>query len=96
MIEAQGRERGTSAPEGEGGAALAVLAEEMATYRDRLPELLGRQGQYVLIRGDEVGGVFQDRSEALREGYRRFGIVPFLVRQITASEPVVDLPNVVP
>jgi hypothetical protein len=32
----------------------------------------------------------------LKEGYRRFGIVPFLVRQIAASEPVVYLPNVVP
>ena len=39
---------------------------------------------------------FFDRSAALREGYRRFGIVPLLVRQIVASDPVVYLPNVVP
>jgi hypothetical protein len=77
--------------------ALALLADEMATYRDHLPELLpGREGQYVLIKGPEVVGVFHDRSEALREGYQRFGVVPFLVRQIAASEPAVYLPNVVP
>jgi hypothetical protein len=73
------------------------LAEEMATYRDHLPGLLqGQQGQYGLIKGTDVVGVFHDRSEALREGYQRFGVVPFLVRRIVACEPVVYLPNVVP
>jgi hypothetical protein len=81
----------------EGEVALAELTEETATYRARLPELLrGQEGQYVLIKGTTIAGVFPDRSAALREGYRRFGIVPFLVRQIAASEPVVYLPNVVP
>ena len=86
-----------SAPVGESDVALAVLAEEMGTYRDHLPELLQRQeGRYVLVKGTDVAGIFGDRSAALREGYRRFGIVPFLVRQVAASEPVVYLPNVAP
>lgn len=74
-----------------------MLAEEMATYRAHLPGLLqGQQSQYVLIKGTDVVAVFNDRSEALREGHQRFGVVPFLVRQIVACEPVVYLPNVVP
>ena len=55
----------------------------------------GKRGNTSSSRHD-VGAVFRDRSEALREGYRRFGVVPFLVRQIAASEPVVYLPNVAP
>jgi hypothetical protein len=102
VIETQeGRARELSAArsdgKGEGEDAFAALAEERATYRDRLPELMREhEGQFVLIKGQNVVGVFCDRSAALREGYRRFGIVPFLVRQVTASEPVVYLPNVVP
>jgi Arc/MetJ-type ribon-helix-helix transcriptional regulator len=71
------------------------LAEEMTTYRGHLPELLGdHEGQFVLIKGTEIAGIFPDRSAALREGYRRFGVVPLLVRQIAASDPSVYLPNV--
>jgi hypothetical protein len=82
---------------GEADDALTALAEERATYRDRLPELLAKhEGRFVLIKGPSVVGIFSNRSAALQEGYRRFGIVPFLVRQIAASEPVVYLPNVVP
>jgi len=73
------------------------LAEEIATYRRCLPELLRQhEGQFVLIKGNVVAGFFADESSALREGYRRFGIVSFLVRRITASESVIYLPNVVP
>jgi hypothetical protein len=77
--------------------ALAPLAEAMATYRERLPDLLREhEGGFVLIKDSAIAGVFPDRSAALREGYHRFGIVAFLVRQIDAAEPVVYLPNVVP
>jgi len=96
MIEAQGRVHSTSLAQrgAEVEDALTVLAEEMTAYRLLLPELLrDHEGQYVLIRGREVIGVFPDRSQALREGYRRFDVSPFLVREITASQPVVYLPN---
>jgi hypothetical protein len=53
-------------------------------------------GRFVLIKGADILGTFPDRSAALREGYRLFGVVPFLVRQIADPEPVVYLPNVVP
>jgi len=99
MIEAQGRARRVPSADDEKASAhvsIAALTEEMATFRDRLPELLcEHEGEFVLIKGTEIAGVFLDRSEALREGYRRFGIVPLLVRQIVASDPVVYLPNVV-
>ncbi len=100
MIEAQGQaRRGSSADDETKGTvdvSVAALAEEMATYRRCLPELLREhEGEFVLIKGTEIAGIFPDRSAGLREGYRRFGIVPLLVRQITASDPAVYLPNVV-
>ena len=100
MIEAQGRaRRGSSADEEEKNiveVSVAALAEEIATYRRCLPELLREhEGEFVLIKGTEIAGIFPDRSAGLREGYRRFGIVPLLVRQIAASDPAVYLPNVV-
>ncbi len=74
---------------------VAEIAQEIATYRSRLPELLAHEGQFVLIKGDQVIGFFEDDSEAIREGRRRFGLVPILVKQIMAIEPVVYIPNVV-
>jgi hypothetical protein len=78
--------------------ALAELAEEFATYRSHLPQLLPEHaGRFVLVKCAGIFGTFPDRSTALREGYSRFGVVvPFLVRQIADAEPVVYLPNVVP
>ena len=78
-------------------AGLAALAREMAAYHAHLPRLLREHGgEFALINGDDIVGIFADRSSALEEGYRRFGIVSFLVREITATEPVIYLPNVVP
>ena len=75
MIEAREQARQLSPAPSETEVALAGLARNCPTHRDHLPELLRRQeGQYVLIKGLDVGGaVFRDRSEALREGYQRFG-----------------------
>ena len=61
-----------------------------------LPELVrDHDGEYVLIKGTEIIGFFADDASAMREGYRRFGIVPLLVKRITANERVIYIPNVV-
>lgn len=74
--------------------ALAPLAEEMAAFRARLPEMLARcAGRYVLVKGAEILGDFPDRAAATREGYRRLGDAPFLVRRVADDEPGVYLPN---
>ena len=63
---------------------------------DHHPRLLSEEaGRFVLIKNADVLGAFPNRSAALREGYRRFGVVPFLVRQIADPEPEVYLLNVV-
>ncbi len=71
---------------------------EAATYARRKPDLLSRYpGQFAVIVGDEVEGPFETFREALRSGYRRFGLGPLFVKQILAVEPVVEVTrNVMP
>jgi hypothetical protein len=49
--------------------------------------LLGKQeGKYVLIHEDQVVAVYDSRTDAVAQGYRQFGNVPFLVKQILKVE----------
>ena len=70
------------------------LAAELDVFETHLPGWLDREGQHVLIKGQEVVGFFSTRDEALMTGYTRFGIVPFLVKQIAQAEPVYNLTHV--
>ena len=64
-----------------------MLREEVAVYETRKNELVGKsEGKFVLIKDDEVIGVFDSESDAIRQGYARFGNVPFLVKQIQKIE----------
>lgn len=64
------------------------LATEFATYEKHRDELVGSSfDKYVLIHGEEVVGVYQAESDAINEGYRRFGNVPFLVKHVLPVEP---------
>jgi uncharacterized protein with PIN domain len=66
-----------------------VLQKEVETYLAEKEELVARgEGKFVLIKGEQVVGLFESQGDALQEGYRRFGKGPFLVKQILA----VDLP----
>jgi hypothetical protein len=67
--------------------AVMVLEPELETYDQHKEELLGTAaGKWVLIRGQEIAGTFDTQDDAISEGYRRFGNVPFLVKQILAHE----------
>jgi hypothetical protein len=64
------------------------LQQEITTYREKLPELLRYEGKYVLIHADRVIDTFASYADALRQGYRDFGLQPFLVKRIMRIEPV--------
>jgi hypothetical protein len=67
----------------------APLERERQTYEEKKTELLaGAAGKYVVIHGDQVIGVWDTQDDALRAGYERFGLEPFLVKQVTEVEPV--------
>jgi hypothetical protein len=70
------------------GGAEAPLAAELATYRDRLDELLRHKGLYVVIKGQEIAGFFRDRRAAVEVAIAAYGTGPFLVKKVVEKEPI--------
>lgn len=79
-------EPGDRSVKGKGGDV--DLSVELAVYEANLPELLGSEGKFVLISGEEIAGAFATYGEALDAGYEKYGLKPFLVKQIRAAEPI--------
>ena len=59
------------------------LEKELAYFeRERERLLEEAEGKYVLIYGEDLLGTYESEEDAISEGYRRCGNVPFLVMQI--------------
>ena len=67
-----------------------ALERELQAFRKSLPKLIadGSEGKYALVHGDDVVDVFGTYEDAIKEGYAKFGLDPFLVKQIQAVEQV--------
>lgn len=64
-----------------------ILKKEMQTYQAQKEELLGKsKGRFVLIKDNDILGVFDSKIDAIRQGYEKFGNTPFLVKQILEVE----------
>lgn len=63
-----------------------ALGKELDAYHKFLEDK-GRaneySGQYILIQGEEVFGFYSSFEGALQMGYQKFGLEPFLVKQVT-------------
>jgi hypothetical protein len=67
----------------------ALLEQELATYQAQKNDLLGKaRGKFVLIKNDQVVGIFDTQMDAIHQGYERFGHVPFLVKEILEFEVI--------
>jgi hypothetical protein len=66
----------------------AGLAREWETYRQELSTMLaqGLEGQFVLLKGDQIIGYFDSWEAASTAGLRLFLLQPFLVRPISRRE----------
>jgi len=63
------------------------LKKELGVYEAQKAELIGKsKGKFVLIKNEEVIDIFDTQIDAIRQGYERFGNVPFLVKQIVEVE----------
>jgi hypothetical protein len=66
------------------------LRQELETFEQHRAELLGRApGKFALVHEDHIIDAFDTEADAIREGYRQFGNVPFLVKKIAP----VDIPE---
>lgn len=69
-----------------------MLDQEIRTYETHKGDLLEvAEGRFVLIHGDVVAGIFEDRMAAISYGFRRFGYVPILTRRIERFQRVVSI-----
>jgi competence protein ComGF len=64
-----------------------ALEQELETYKAHLPELKQQEGKFVLIHQGDVIDTFSSYDDAIKQGYKQFGLEPFLVKQIHAIEP---------
>ena len=71
-----------------------MLETERQFFSEHLAELLSQHGEkFVVVKDDELIGAFNTIEDALAEGARRFGLTPFLVRQVTATaEKEINIP----
>ncbi len=65
---------------------MAARDRELATYQREKQNLLQHEGQFVVIQGDLVAGVWKKYEDALVAAYSKFGLQPFLLKQIEAVE----------
>ncbi len=66
-----------------------ALEQELRTFQNELPDLLqdvDKRGKYALVHKDTVDSVWPTVDDALAAGYDRFGIEPFMVKEITEHE----------
>jgi hypothetical protein len=65
-----------------------ALEKELETYHLKLPELKAEEGKFVVIHAEEVAGTFTSAEDAIKAGYEKYKLEPFLVKQIKAVELV--------
>jgi hypothetical protein len=65
-----------------------ALEQELDTYRAKLPDWAEHEGKFVLIRGADVVDFYSSYEDAIKVGYAKFGLEPFLVKQVSRMEPV--------
>lgn len=63
------------------------LVREFEVYEANRERLLQESPlKYVLIHSEDLVAAYDTEGDAISEGYRRFGNVPFLVKQIVPAE----------
>lgn len=63
-----------------------ALERELDTFRRQSVELKQHAGKFVLIHGDKVIDYFRSYEDAIKAGYTRLGLNPFLVKRIVTLE----------
>jgi hypothetical protein len=65
-----------------------ALETELKTYEEQKDKLLTHEGKFVVIHGSEILGVYGSYEDALKAGYEKYKLEPFLVKKIQAVDAV--------
>jgi hypothetical protein len=72
-----------------------ALEKELATFHQKLPELKEHEGKFALVHGDQLVDVYTSYEDAIKEGYNRFKLEPFMVKQIRTPEQALFISRIV-
>lgn len=74
----------------------ALFRTELSTFEQMLPSWLpGHEGEFAVICGEIVHGLFRDQLEAYKAGLQRFGTSrPFLLQQVAREQMPALAPSV--
>jgi hypothetical protein len=64
------------------------LAAEVKAYEALLPQLLADEGKYALLFGGQLLGIYGTYEDALKVGYEKAKLQPFLVKKISGTETI--------
>lgn len=68
------------------------IPEDEAFYKEnRAGFVAAFLGKWVLIKDRRLVGVFETQRDALEEAARRFGLGPYVIKQVRDPEPVENL-----
>lgn len=62
-----------------------LLAKELEVFQHQLPLLTEQMGKWALVKGDHLD-VLDTYQDALKLGYERYGVTPFLVKKIELED----------
>jgi len=70
-----------------------TLEKESKYFEEHKEELLKHyEGQFVLIKDDQLVGAFTTEEEAYQTGLKKFGNQPFFIKKVAKEEEVVHFP----
>jgi hypothetical protein len=68
-----------------------MLEKEIKIFEEKLPELLQNEtGKFVLIKENQVIGIFVAMEDALVCGYKEYLNQPFFIREILPTQEPLD------
>jgi hypothetical protein len=71
----------------------AMLEKELAFYEKNLENWLSiYPGKFVLVKGEELVGVYDTNEQALITGASLFGLASYLIRRVEKSKEDIKLP----
>lgn len=59
------------------------ISKEVDALRKSSSDVAQNAGKYVLVQGANIVSYFRSYRDAINEGYKKFGLSNFLVRQVT-------------